>query len=119
MFFFGLLMSLEFVLVFWAVLPFYEELEPLVLLLNFIDNVSLELVYVKWVFLVIVIVKIPESFWIIICHKSNFNLKSFFLLFILHLFNVFKKNYFVVFLISFQCFFFFCLGLFVSCSELI
>jgi hypothetical protein len=54
--------------------------------------------------LVIITLTIPESFWIIICRKSNFNLKYFFcclfcifsmflfvciLLFFLHRFNVF------------------------------
>jgi hypothetical protein len=39
---------------------------------------------------------ILESLQIIICHKSNFNLESFFLLFILHLFNIFVYLYIVV-----------------------
>jgi len=77
--------------------------------------------------LAIVIVTIPESFRIIICHRSNSNSESFFfLLSILHPFNVFIYLYFVVFLTFFQCFylivfccffshFFQCFCLFVFC----
>ncbi len=51
---------------------------------------------------VIVIVTILESFQIIICHRANFNLESFFVIYVALSFNIL-----------------FFVGLFVSCCELI
>ncbi len=62
--------------------------------------------------LVIITTIIPKSFWIIICHRSNFISKSFkkkclLLSYCLYCFNVFVCLYLFVYLTPFQCVFWF------------
>jgi hypothetical protein len=51
--------------------------------------------------IIFALLTIPKSFWIIICHRSNFILESFFVVYFVP-FQFFVCLYLVVFLIPFQ-----------------